>query len=170
MPYCESCGETLDLDDAFCAECGSAVDEGVRWNSNAVSPFSSGVKRRHVALTAYLWFMIVMGAVATILYTWQIFQLYRLAEALGVQVFDNWRAVILLVMTIAYAVDIVAPVALLKWRRWGFWYFAVGMSFAFVFNIAIGMPGRSVLNLIGIGILFALLQIGGDKRAWSQLV
>jgi hypothetical protein len=187
MPFCESCGERLEPHNVFCTECGVPVDgplgDVVVGGGNVAaaapsyrisSPYGSagrhpGVKQRHIALTIYLWFLIVANTFVTIWYTYWLIQLGRLAEAFGASVFNNWQAVVVLIMTIGYAVDIVAPIALLKWKRWGFWYSMALFAFAFVFNLATGTPLRSVLNLVGAGILFGFLQLGGEKRAWPQL-
>jgi hypothetical protein len=185
MPFCESCGERLEDDDDFCSECGARVggslDEltmhsggGVRRHFPAAGtvtacPVAGGPRQRHIALAIYLWFLIAANTLVTIWYIYWLIQLGRLAEALGVSLFGSWVPVVVLLLTFAYAVDIVAPIALMKWKRWGFWYFSVLVAVAFVFNLANHNFLGGLLNLVGWGILFGLLQVGSEKRAWPQL-
>jgi hypothetical protein len=128
-----------------------------------------GPRQRHIALTIYLWFLIVANTFITVWYIYWLVQWGRLADAWGVSLFDNWQAVFILLMVFAYAVDIVVPIALMKWKRWGFWYFSVLVGIAFVFNLVNGNVLGGLLNLVGWGILFGLLQLGGEYRAWRQL-
>jgi hypothetical protein len=61
-------------------------------------------------------------------------------------------------------------VGLLKWKKWGF-YGIIGVSIvSFILNISSGLGlGRSFLGLAGIAILYGVLNIGGENRAWRQL-
>jgi hypothetical protein len=69
-------------------------------------------------------------------------------------------------------VNVVFATALLKWKKWGFHGIAVMTVVALVLNLAGGLPaGNSFSGLIGIFILYVILQVkGGDGvKAWDHL-
>jgi hypothetical protein len=116
-----------------------------------------------------LWLLIILETIVVIYDVRLILALGRLADAFGVSLFANWRTIFLVLVTVAYAVDIVAPVALLQWRKWGFWYVCGLTGFAFIADLVIGDPFKAVMSLVALGILYGMLQIGGQKRVWPQL-
>ena len=61
-------------------------------------------------------------------------------------------------------------IALFKWKKWGFFVaIAVGIAASFV-NVAVGLPvAQAFGGLIWLLILYGVLQIGGERKGWSQL-
>jgi hypothetical protein len=72
--------------------------------------------------------------------------------------------------TLGAVLNIAFAIALFNWKKWGFFGFLVTGVATFALNIyvGIGIP-RAVLGLMGIAILYGVLQIGGQKSGWSQL-
>ncbi|MCG8652458.1 MAG: hypothetical protein MI861_21635, partial [Pirellulales bacterium] len=66
--------------------------------------------------------------------------------------------------------NIVCMLALLRWRRWGFYGFTVSVGVAIVLNLAIGMnPWLASIAALGPLILLAILNVGGSNRVWPKL-
>jgi hypothetical protein len=73
-------------------------------------------------------------------------------------------------LAIACIANVVFAVALFQWKKWGFYGFAATTVLALFINLKIGLQaGRVLFGLIGIVILYAVLQIGGAKKGWTQL-
>ena len=65
---------------------------------------------------------------------------------------------------------VVMIAALYKWRRWGFYGWVVLTTVAFIFNLSDGVGFlRSAPALVSVAILYGVLQIGGDRKAWIYL-
>ncbi len=55
-------------------------------------------------------------------------------------------------------------------KKWGYWGFAVSSIVAFSVNLASGLGvGQSLLGLLGLALLYGVLQIGKENAGWSQL-
>ena len=80
--------------------------------------------------------------------------------------FPDWAIPVLIACGL---LNIVFAVALLGWKKWGFYGFGVMSILIFVVNIAAGLGAQSVPGLIGIVVLYAVLQIGGERNTWKQL-
>ncbi|MGH3755135.1 MAG: hypothetical protein ACRDRP_21075 [Pseudonocardiaceae bacterium] len=64
------------------------------------------------------------------------------------------------------AANVVCAIALFQWRKWGFYGFVATSVVGLVVNLAIGLnPVQALLGLVGIAILYGVLQIGGTGRA-----
>ncbi|MBN1377672.1 MAG: hypothetical protein JXA04_00390 [Gammaproteobacteria bacterium] len=70
------------------------------------------------------------------------------------------------------AARILFSIALLKFRKWGFWGMAIIELFALVLQINLGFA--TVLNvmwaLFGLSMLYGLLHPGGKNDAWFKLI
>jgi hypothetical protein len=68
-------------------------------------------------------------------------------------------------------IEVVFAIALFKWKKWGF-YGLIASSVA-TFIILTTTPdlntSASLLGFVGLTILYMLLNIGGENKAWSQL-
>lgn len=117
-------------------------------------------KDRHGCLTAWLILMIVANSLTALS--------YLVLTLLGRKtVAPAWALVTLAVGCIA---NVVFAVALFRWKRWGFFGFLVTTILALVINLRIGIKPIFVgIGLFGIVILYAVLQIGGERRGWNQL-
>ncbi len=121
-------------------------------------------KRRHGCLTAWLISMIVLNA----LFVVAIFvaDYLRLPEDVATPTEPNWA---LSARCWAALLNIAGAVALFRWKRWGFW--AACLSSAIVV-VALGLESDAAtasFGLIGIVILYLVLQIGKENKGWTQL-
>ncbi len=87
-------------------------------------------------------------------------------RAAGVQVSLLGIAVIVL----CAVANIVFALALLRFMKWGFYGFVVTSVVALVVNMSMGLGlFRSLLGLVGIAILYGVLNIGQTNKAWPRL-
>jgi hypothetical protein len=74
------------------------------------------------------------------------------------------------IICVVSVLNVAFAIALLRWRRWGFYGFLGTTLVAFAVNLRIGLSLGHVANgLIGIVILVVLLNLGGENKAWRQL-
>jgi hypothetical protein len=61
-------------------------------------------------------------------------------------------------------------VALFMWKKWGFLGLIITSLITFGLNLyaGIGIP-QALVGLVGIAILYGVLQIGGMRKGWPQL-
>jgi hypothetical protein len=66
--------------------------------------------------------------------------------------------------------NLACAIALLSWKKWGFWGLLASSIVTFILNISIGVgPGSSILGLVGIAALYGVLHIGDKNKGWPQL-
>jgi len=66
--------------------------------------------------------------------------------------------------------NVVCAIALMNWKRWGFYGAALTSVIAFALNVYSGLPaGQCLLGFIGIAILYGVLQMGVPQSGWSQM-
>jgi hypothetical protein len=66
--------------------------------------------------------------------------------------------------------NVVCAVAIFLWKKWGFWGSIVTSIVTFAINLNIGLNVvQAVLGLLGVVILYLVLQIGGENKGWTQL-
>ena len=120
------------------------------------------LKQRHGCLTAWLILMIIANSAVALIYLF--------GSAIVKQTSPNvpsWAFPVLAIMAIF---NLVCAIALFKWKRWGFWGFFASSIVAVVVNLSIGLGiGSSLAGLIGIAILYGILQIGKENKGWPQL-
>jgi hypothetical protein len=120
-------------------------------------------KQRHGCLTAWLVLMIVanlLTAVTNLAFGAALRQLHPDAPAWAMPV-----------MGLACLANVAWAIALFRWKRWGFYAFVATAALATVINLMVGLNivvagGAAV---VGVAILYGVLQIGGDWSGWSQL-
>ena len=119
-------------------------------------------KKRHGCLTTYLAFLILANALTALLYL-----LGGDAMRQRLPNIPNWAFPVLGVTGI---INIVCAFGLFTWKRWGFWGFVASTALVFVINLSIGLSVVSAaVGLIGVAILFGVLQIGKENKGWPQL-
>jgi hypothetical protein len=65
---------------------------------------------------------------------------------------------------------LVAVYALFMWKKWGFWLYCGLEVVLFVWNLSNGVAvAQAIYGLLSIPILYGVLQIGKQNKAWSQL-
>jgi len=171
MKYCPSCGKPGVDEMKFCPQCGRAFGLPERQtkpddvgcvsseDNDMVShrePKESqmlGQKQRHGCLTAYLIFAIIVNVGVALYYV-----LGGLATFAIGAIF-----VVLLIF------NIICFVALFKWRKWGFWGCVVCIIAGLCLNLYIGLGPVSFSGLIGLAVLYGVLQIGKENKGWPQL-
>jgi len=119
-------------------------------------------KQRHGCLTAYLIFMIIANSASSLMY---IFGSAAISEALPDM--PGWSFPVLIFFGLF---NVVCAVALFKFKKWGFWGFCVTAGIVGCVNIMIGIGFGSVLGgLMGVAILYGVLNIGSENKGWPQL-
>lgn len=119
-------------------------------------------KQRHGCLTAFLVVGIILNALASLM--------HLLGGAMIRQNFPDAPGWALPVLAIGGIFNIVCLIALFQWKKWGF-YGAVAFGIlVFVVNLVVGLDVvQALMGLFGIVVLYGVLQIGGDKKGWTQL-
>lgn len=115
-------------------------------------------KKRHGCVTAYLIFMIVANSLTA---------LYYLLSGNDLGIPNN---LLMLLIILSFANGFFA-VLLFQWKILGFWGFIISSIGALIININLGLGiGQSLIGLVGIAVLFAVLQIEKDHiSAWKNL-
>jgi hypothetical protein len=112
---------------------------------------------RHGCLLTYLIFMIVVNSIIVVTYGAMAIR----AMPTPANIFPG----LVYIMGLAGILNIVFAVALLAWKKWGFYGFCASAAIIFVINLVIGInPIMAFVGLIGPAILYGVLQIGGDRK------
>ena len=121
-------------------------------------------KQRHGCLTAYLIFMIIVNCITSISYLSYFFLSEKIKNLSGLPI---WMVCVMVIVGIF---NVSCCIAIFRWRMWGFWGFVCSAAMVFFFNLYMGIGIISSLSgLLGIAFLFGVLQIGQDRKGWSQL-
>ena len=117
-------------------------------------------KSRHGCLTAYLLVLIIGGLIA--------FGVYLLRGLAPGNDRPFWVIIVYLILTL---LDIVFAIAIILWKKWGVWGLCADAITGLVINIIRGelFIVSLISLLITLGILFWVLHIGRDNKAWPQL-
>lgn len=119
-------------------------------------------KTRHGCLTAFLILMIVANSLTAVMYLLRGDAIHKL--------FPNMPGFALPLLIVLALVNIVCAIALFKWKKWGFWGFGATSVIALIMNLALGLGlGRAFGGIIGLAILYGVLQIGKENKGWPQL-
>jgi len=122
----------------------------------------SDEKQRHGCLTAWLLLIIVANAGVALLY-----MLGSAAIRHNLPNLPTWFFPLFILGAIA---NIVFAIGLFRWKKWAFWGALVMSLIIFIVNLSLGINVVSaLLGLAGIAILYLVLQIGGEKKGWTQL-
>lgn len=118
-------------------------------------------KSRHGCLTAWLVFMVIANSLSSLFYLF--------GSASVKQALPNAPSWIFPVLVFMGLVNVVCAFALFMWKKWGFWGFCVSSVIALITNISAGIGASSIVGLIGVAILYGVLQIGQEDKGWPQL-
>ena len=124
---------------------------------------NSQLKERHGCVSAWLILIIVVNS-ATILVN--IFAHDMIAKSL------HYPSKLIMIFYGAMAIiNILFAAMLLKWKKWAFWGFTITGLFGAALNFYIGTGiFASLIGLLGIPILYGILQIKKDQiAAWNNL-
>jgi hypothetical protein len=119
-------------------------------------------RERHGCVTAWLILMIIANSVLALIY---LFTANKLAQTMNIPI------ILVVALVILGVANVIFSVMLWSWKKSGFYGFVITGIIAFFINISIGIsPVRCVLGLIGIAILYGILQIKNDGiSAWENL-
>jgi hypothetical protein len=121
-------------------------------------------KKRHFLLTGWLILIMVYHFVLAIMNLIMLPSLFQISS-----LFLNEETGQSLVLLFSSIFTIVCLIGLFQWKKWGFWGF-VGLNIAMIiFYFASEMGSSSLYPLLAIAILYGLLQVGGENKAWTQL-
>lgn len=119
-------------------------------------------KQRHGCLTAFLILMIIANSASALGYFLAGDVIQRSVPGI-----PAWSIPVLGILSLF---NLACAVALFYWKRWGFYGFVVSSVTALVMNLYFGIDlVRSLSGLLGLVILYGVLQIGGQNKGWSQL-
>ena len=119
-------------------------------------------KQRHGCLTAYLVFMIIANSATAIMYI-----AGREAIQKSLPGMPDWAFPVLIALGVF---NLTCAIALFRWKKWGFWGFTLSACVVLFVNLAIGLsPAQALGGLVGVAILYGVLQIGKTNKGWSQL-
>ncbi len=121
-------------------------------------------KQRHGCVTAWIILMIIFNSLLSVLC---IFGVEFVSKNLPNDVSDNMLAILAMLGFL----NVVFAILLLLWKKIGFWGFVVTSLAALIINLNIGLSiTQSLLGLVGIILLYAVLQIKVDNvSAWQNL-
>jgi hypothetical protein len=120
-----------------------------------------GQRSRHGCVTAYLAFMLLMNSVSALVTVVTSDQITSTLPDM-----PSWGIPTLVV---ASALNVVFTVLLFSWKKIGFFGFIATSIVAAVVNAMAGLePVQIIGGLIGVGVLYGVLQIG-KPPAWKQL-
>ncbi len=121
-------------------------------------------KQRHGCVTAWLILMIIANSLTALTY---LLAREFISQSLPVEI----PATMMIALAILGIGNVVFSIMLFNWKRTGFWGFVATSLLAFIINLVIGLGiGQSLFGLIGIGVLYAVLQFKkADVSAWENL-
>jgi hypothetical protein len=117
---------------------------------------------RHGCLTTYLVFVIIVNSAMSLTYLLGPEWLRR--NGLNTPAWAFWA------LAGVGVVNVISAVALFRLRRWGFWLSVVSATIALAVNFSIGLGLQGTFGaIVGIAILYGVLHIGKEKKAWPRL-
>jgi hypothetical protein len=125
---------------------------------------SKVTKQRHGCVTAWLILMIIVNSATAILY---LFASEIITKNLPVDI----STPMIISLGIIGIANVIFAVLLFQWKKLGFWGFTMTSIGALVINLTIGLGiGQSLFGLVGIAILYGILQIKQDNvTGWENL-
>lgn len=125
---------------------------------------SSNLKQRHGCVTAWLILMIVINSLTSIAY-------FFAGDMIARSLPNGATNTVILFLGVVGLANVIFACLLFNWMKLGFWGFLATTIIALSINIYIGLGiGQSLLGLIGIGILYGILQIKQNNvTAWNNL-
>ena len=125
---------------------------------------NGNLKKRHGCVTAWLIIIIIANSIIAAGYTFG-------SEFIAQNYPGGISNVALVLLAVFGIANIVSAIMLLKWKKIGFWGFVASCIGILAVNLSIGISvSQSIWGLIGIAILYGVLQIKKDNvSAWTNL-
>jgi hypothetical protein len=119
-------------------------------------------KKRHGCLTAYLVVAIILNSATALLYLFGAAAIKRSSPNI-----PDWAFLVLIALVLF---NLACTIALLRWKKWGFWGLVASAAVTLGVNLTIGLAVSSVIvGVLGVILLYGVLQIGKDNKGWPQL-
>lgn len=117
------------------------------------------IKSRHGCVTAWLILMIIVNSITSLTYFTNSNSIPNVSNSL------------IMALGIIGILNVIFSVLLLQYKKIGFFGFIVSSIITSVLNTMIGIDvGRALLGLVGIALVYAILQIKQDNHsAWEHL-
>jgi len=124
----------------------------------------NNVKQRHGCVTAWLVLMIILNSISALMYLFA-------GDMVAKNIPGDISGSMLLPLGFLGLLNVIFSIMLFKWNKIGFWGFVLTSVGAFIINLSIGLGvGQSILGLVGIAVLYGVLQIKkGNVAAWTNL-
>jgi RNA polymerase subunit RPABC4/transcription elongation factor Spt4 len=145
--FCQNCGAQLNPDVEFCPGCGTAV--------------KSSLRKRSGCLSTWLILMIIVNSISSLI--------NLIGNDFVRRSFPMAPGWMIIALGGAGIFNVVCAVALMKWKKWGFWGLLVSCVLVLIINLTIGLGLQSLGGILGIVILFILLTNGKENSAWSRM-
>jgi len=157
MKFCPNCGDGLrstenEIRPAAVEDSKQPPDYAIGHEEPRESQISEQ-RRRHGCLTAYLVFAIIVNAGVALYYVFE-----------GLAAFPIGAIFVVLLIF-----NIIWLIALFKWKKWGFWGAVVCVIVGVCLNLYLGLGPVSFSGLVGLAVLYGVLQIGKENKGWPQL-
>jgi hypothetical protein len=125
---------------------------------------SNVAKQRHGCVAAWLILMIILNSLVAIIYLFA-------SDMITKNLPGNVSTTMIILLGFIGIGNVIFSVLLFQWKKIGFWGFIVTSIAALIINLSIGLgTGQSVLGLVGIAVLYGVLQIKKDNvPAWDNL-
>jgi hypothetical protein len=132
-------------------------------NETTIENGNPPVKTRHGCVTAWLIFMIIGNSAVALIYLF--------AQGFITRYQPDISSGMLILLAIGGIANVAFAVLLFQWKKWAFWGFIISAVYALIINLSIGLGiGQCMLGLIGIAVLYGILQIKQDNvSAWDNL-
>ena len=119
-------------------------------------------KKRHGCLTAYLVLAILLNSATALLYLFGAAAIKRTSPNI-----PDWAFPVLIVLVLF---NLACAIALLRWKKWGFWGLVASAAVTLGVNLTIGLGlSSAVVGVLGVILLYGVLHIGKDNKGWPQL-
>jgi uncharacterized membrane protein YjjP (DUF1212 family) len=129
-------------------------------------------RKRHGCLTAWLIYMLIGNSFAALVNLLLSFAINTstFKSIAAQQALPNISSVTYLILTVVCIFNVVCTIVLFKWKKWGFYGCLGSAVVAFIINILSGINlVTSLLGLLGLAMLYGVLNIGGENKAWTRL-
>jgi hypothetical protein len=132
------------------------AQENIKTNDTTTNE-NSGNKQRNGCVTAWLIIMIIANSWSAILYLFA-------GDMVAKNIPNGISNPMLILLAILGLVNVVSSILLFKWEKIGFWGFVITSIGVLIVNLSIGLGiGQSLFGLVGIAVLYGVLQIKKDN-------